>query len=229
MMKRTNRAAVLLIAALMLILAVMPEAASAASLRQGSGGEQVKALQSRLKRWGYYNGGIDGVFGAETAQAVKYFQKKNGLAADGIVGEETARALGISLSGGSSSSTSSGSSSSSGEKDAYLLARLVHGEARGEPYKGKVAVAAVVLNRVKSSEFPNSISGVIYQRGAFSAVDDGQINLTPDEESIKAARDAMNGWDPTGGCLYYYNPKKTSNQWMLSHEVLLDIGDHAFF
>ena len=111
----------------------------------------------------------------------------------------------------------------------YLLARLVYGEARGEPYKGQVAVAAVVLNRVKSSQFPNSVSGVIYQSGAFSVVNDGQINLTPDETAIKAARDAMNGYDPTNGCLYYYNPAKTTNQWMLSKPVLLVIGNHSFF
>ena len=208
----------------------VPEMADAAMLRQGSSGEQVKTLQSKLKRWGYYNGNVDGIFGSGTAQAVKYFQKKNGLTADGIVGEATARALGLSLTGSSGGGSSgSGGSSNSGDKDLYLLAKLVHGEARGEPYKGKVAVAAVVLNRVKSSSFPNSISGVIYQKGAFSAVSDGQINLSPDNESIKAARDAMNGWDPTGGCLYYYNPKKTSNKWMLSHDVVLTIGEHAFF
>jgi len=136
----------------------------------------------------------------------------------------------MSLGGSSGSSGSSGGSSgSSSNKNLYLLAQLVHGEARGEPYKGMVAVAAVVLNRVESSSFPNSISGVIYQRGAFSVVDDGQINLAPNEQSIKAARDAMNGWDPTGGCLYYYAPSKTTNKWMLSHKVKVRIGDHAFF
>ena len=206
-MRGLNRSIVALLALLLILCIAVPEMADAAALRQGSSGEQVKTLQSKLKRWGYYNGNVDG-----------------------IVGEATARALGMSLTGSSGGgSSSSGGSSNSGDKDLYLLAKLVHGESRGEPYKGKVAVAAVVLNRVKSSSFPNSISGVIYQKGAFSAVSDGQINLSPDNESIKAARDAMNGWDPTGGCLYYYNPKKTSNKWMLSHDVVLTIGEHAFF
>lgn len=198
----------------------------AATLRVGSSGEDVKTLQTKLKRWGYYTGSIDGVFGAGTKKAVIAFQKKNGLTPDGIVGAATLKALGMSASGGSSSSSSSGTNT---DGNLYLLARLVYGEARGEPYKGQVAVAAVVLNRVKSSQFPNSVSGVIYQSGAFSVVNDGQINLTPDETAIKAARDAMNGYDPTNGCLYYYNPAKTTNQWMLSKPVLLVIGNHSFF
>lgn len=229
-MRGLNRGMTALLALLLILCVAVPEMADAAMLRQGSSGEQVRALQSKLKRWGYYNGNVDGIFGGGTAQAVRYFQRKNGLAADGIVGEATARALGLSLTGGDGGEpSSSGGSGGSYDKELYLLARLVHGEARGEPYKGKVAVAAVALNRVKSSSFPNSISGVIYQKGAFSAVSDGQINLSPDNEAIRAARDAMNGWDPTGGCLYYYNPKKTSNKWMLSHEVVLSIGEHVFF
>ncbi|MBQ3201803.1 MAG: spore cortex-lytic enzyme, partial [Clostridia bacterium] len=193
----------------------------------GSRGEDVKKLQTKLKRWGYYDGSVDGIFGSGTEKAVKYFQRKNGLTADGIVGSATAKALGLILSGSGGSSSSGGSSNASG--NLYLLARLVYGEARGEPYKGQVAVAAVVLNRMESSKFPNSMSGVIYQSGAFSVVDDGQINLSPDETAIKAARDAMNGWDPTNGCLYYYNPKKTTNKWMLSKPILMTIGNHAFF
>lgn len=155
----------------------------AATLRVGSSGEDVKTLQTKLKRWGYYTGSIDGVFGAGTKKAVIAFQKKNGLTPDGIVGAATLKALGMSASGGSGSSSSSGTNT---DGNLYLLARLVYGEARGEPYKGQVAVAAVVLNRVKSSQFPNSVSGVIYQSGAFSVVNDGQINLTPDETAIKA-------------------------------------------
>ena len=207
-----------------LISAMLPAAVLAENLRYGSRGDKVKELQQKLKRWGYYTGSIDGIFGSGTQAAVKKFQKKNGLTADGIVGPKTAAALGMNLT--SSSSSSGSSSSSSG--DLYLLARLVHGEARGEPYKGKVAVAAVVLNRVKSSSFPNTIAGVIYQRGAFDAVSDGQINMQPDNESIRAARDAMNGWDPSNGCLYYYNPKTATSRWMLSRPVLLRIGQHAF-
>lgn len=207
-----------------LISAMLPAAVLAENLRYGSRGDKVKELQQKLKRWGYYTGSIDGIFGSGTQAAVKKFQKKNGLTADGIVGPKTAAALGMNLT--SSSSSSGSSSSSSG--DLYLLARLVHGEARGEPYKGKVAVAAVVLNRVKSSSFPNTIAGVIYQKGAFDAVSDGQINMQPDNESIRAARDAMNGWDPSNGCLYYYNPKTATSRWMLSRPVLLRIGQHAF-
>lgn len=223
-MIKFRRTIAVLMVLVILISAMLPAAVLAENLRYGSRGDKVKELQQKLKRWGYYTGSIDGIFGSGTQAAVKKFQKKNGLTADGIVGPKTAAALGMNLT--SSSSSSGSSSSSSG--DLYLLARLVHGEARGEPYKGKVAVAAVVLNRVKSSSFPNTIAGVIYQRGAFDAVSDGQINMQPDNESIRAARDAMNGWDPSNGCLYYYNPKTATSRWMLSRPVLLRIGQHAF-
>ena len=222
-MIKFRRTIAVLMVLVILISAMLPAAVLAENLRYGSRGDKVKELQQKLKRWGYYTGSIDGIFGSGTQAAVKNFQKKNGLTADGIVGPKTAAALGMNLT--SSSSSSGSSSSSSG--DLYLLARLVHGEARGEPYKGKVAVAAVVLNRVKSSSFPNTIAGVIYQRGAFDAVSDGQINMQPDNESIRAARDAMNGWDPSNGCLYYYNPKTATSRWMLSRPVLLRIGQHA--
>ena len=223
-MIKFRRTIAVLMVLVILISAMLPAAVLAENLRYGSRGDKVKELQQKLKRWGYYTGSIDGIFGSGTQAAVKNFQKKNGLTADGIVGPKTAAALGMNLT--SSSSSSGSSSSSSG--DLYLLARLVHGEARGEPYKGKVAVAAVVLNRVKSSSFPNTIAGVIYQKGAFDAVSDGQINMQPDDESIRAARDAMNGWDPSNGCLYYYNPKTATSRWMLSRPVLLRIGQHAF-
>ena len=223
-MIKFRRTIAVLMVLVILISAMLPAAVLAENLRYGSRGDKVKELQQKLKRWGYYTGSIDGIFGSGTQAAVKNFQKKNGLTADGIVGPKTAAALGMNLM--SSSSSSGSSSSSSG--DLYLLARLVHGEARGEPYKGKVAVAAVVLNRVKSSSFPNTIAGVIYQKGAFDAVSDGQINMQPDNESIRAARDAMNGWDPSNGCLYYYNPKTATSRWMLSRPVLLRIGQHAF-
>ena len=209
--------AALLAAAVLLVCA----ASFAEALRRGSRGTAVTELQTRLKRWGYYTGAVDGVFGAKTESAVKAFQRRNGLTPDGVVGERTAAAIGIRL-------PSSGSGASGAGGDLYLLARLVHGEARGEPYRGKVAVAAVVLNRVKSPSFPNTLAGVIYQSGAFDAVSDGQINLAPDSESINAARDALNGWDPTYGCLYYYNPRTATSRWMLSRPVLLRIGNHAF-
>ena len=223
-MGKTNVKAWLRLALIFMLCLSISGAAMAATLRVGSSGEEVKTLQTKLKRWGYYTGSIDGVFGSGTKKAVIAFQKKNGLTPDGIVGPATLKALGMQSSSGSSASSGSNTNG-----NLYLLARLVYGEARGEPYKGQVAVAAVVLNRVKSSKFPNSVSGVIYQSGAFSVVSDGQINLTPDETAIKAARDAMNGYDPPNGCLYYYTPAKTTNKGMLSKPVLLRIGNHAFF
>ena len=193
-------------------------------LKQGSTGSSVRTLQTKLKSWGYYTGSVDGIYGSQTVKAVKYFQSKNGLAVDGIVGAKTAAALGMTLSG-SSSGSSSGSYSSS---DEYLLAKCVYAEARGEPYVGQVAVAAVVLNRVRSASFPNTIAGVIYQPWAFTCVNDGQINLSPDNNAIKAAKDALNGWDPTNGCLYYYNPATATSSWIWSRPVMLSIGKHNF-
>jgi len=198
-----------------------PAPVAAANIVKGDTVANVKKVQTRLKELGYYKLGVDGIFGSGTRTAVRKFQKDYGLTVDGIVGANTERALGITLSGGSSG----GSLSSS---DAYLLAKCVYAEARGEPYTGQVAVAAVVLNRVRSSKFPNSVSGVIYQPYAFTCVADGQINLSPNQSAINAARDAMNGWDPTYGCLYYYNPAKTSNKWIWSRPVMLTIGQHRF-
>ena len=191
--------------------------------QRGSSGEMVKTIQTKLKNWGYYTGSIDGIYGSKTVEAVKYFQRVNGLSVDGIVGSKTAAALGITLS--SNSSSNSGNYSTS---DLYLLAKVVYAEARGEPYEGKVAVAAVVLNRVRSANFPNTISGVVYQPYAFTAVSDGQINLTPDSEAMRAAQDAMNGWDPSYGCLYYYNPKVATSAWIYSRKVVTVIGNHRF-
>ena len=150
---------------------------------------------------------------------MKYFQRKNGLSVDGIVGPKTAAALGMTLSG-------SQSSQSSGDLD--LLAKIVYAEARGEPYSGQVAIAAVVLNRVESPSFPNTIAGVIYQPYAFTAVDDGQINLKPNSTAYKAAQDALNGWDPTYGCLYYYNPATATSSWIWSRQTVVTIGNHVF-
>lgn len=224
MRRRPNRMepALQLIAALMtFVLFFSFVRADAAVVAWGDKGDQVTLIQQKLKQYGYFSGTVDGVFGKQTYDAVVWFQRKNGLKVDGAVGESTAAALGITLTG-------SVSAASYNESETYLLGRLVHGEARGEPYVGKVAVAAVVLNRVKSPSFPNTISGVIYQSGAFDAVSDGQINLTPDEDSLRAARDALNGWDPTGGCLYYYNPATATNGWIWSRTVQLSIGKHNF-
>ncbi len=207
----------------------------AAVLKQGARGDEVKEVQRRLKNWGYYNGSVDGIYGPATISAVKYFQKKNGLTADGICGKATYAALGMndSVRVLENGSTDSGSSSSGGNSDytssdLYLLAKCIYGEARGESYTGQVAVGAVVLNRVKSSQFPNTISGVIYQKGAFTAVSDGQINLTPNQTAINAAQDAMNGWDPTYGCLYYYNPATATSSWIFSRQTVTTIGKHVF-
>lgn len=212
--------------ALLLALMTVMVSAAPAVLKLGSAGSQVRALQSRLIQWGYLDGSADGVFGSRTEAAVRYFQRRNGLTADGVVGPATAAALGITLSG--SASVTGGISSGISNSDLDLLARVVHGEARGESYTGKVAVAAVVLNRVDSASFPNTIAGVIYQRNAFTAVSDGQINLTPDEEAYRAARDALNGWDPTGGALYYYNPAIATSSWIFSRKVVTTIGKHRF-
>lgn len=179
-------------------------------------------MQQKLKQYGYFDAEIDGVFGKATYDAVIWFQRKNGLTPDGAVGSATAAALGVTLTGGTLSVALYQ------ESELSLLARLVNGEARGEPYIGQVAVAAVVLNRVKSPAFPNTISGVIFQAGAFDAVWDGQFDLTPTANAARAARDAMNGWDPTGGCIYYYNPETATNSWIWTRQVQLAIGRHAF-
>lgn len=196
--------------------------------KYGSRGQEVRTIQTKLKRWGYYTGSVDGIYGSGTLAAVKRFQKKNGLAVDGIAGKKTLEAMGIFSSSSSSSSGGSSSSGSTNSNDLNLLSRVVYGEARGEPYAGQVAVAAVVLNRVKSSSFPNSISGVVYQSGAFDAVKDGQVNMTPNDTAKKAAQDALNGWDPSYGAIYYFNPNTATNKWIWSRPLTVTIGKHRF-
>ena len=199
-------------------------ARAAVVLEVGSSGTNVVKVQKKLIQFGYLDGSADGRYGEKTRDAVKWFQRRNGLSVDGRVGPATAAALGVTLS---SSSSSSGSSTVSA--DQYLLARLVYAEARGESYKGKVAVAAVALNRVRSSSFPNTISGVIYQSNAFESVSNGSINKKPDSDCLRAAREAMNGWDPTGGCLYFYNAAQVSTgSWIKSRVVKTVIGNHSF-
>jgi N-acetylmuramoyl-L-alanine amidase len=194
--------------------------ASAVS-KNGSRGEEVKKIQTKLKNWGYYSGSVDGVYGWQTENAVKSFQRKNGLKVDGIAGTQTLNAMGIA-----NSDSSSGGNAN--DANIELLARVINGEARGEPYEGQVAVGAVVLNRVQHPSFPNSIAGVVYQKGAFTAVDDGQINAEMYASSHRAARDALNGWDPTNGAIYYYNPKTATNKWIRTREVICTIGRHVF-
>lgn len=203
-----------------------------AVLRQGATGGEVKEVQRRLKEWGYYKGAVDGIYGKATVEAVKQFQKKNGLTADGIAGIETYKALGMNDSvkvlENDKKNSNSSSNSNYTSSDLYLLAKCIYAEARGESYTGQVAVGAVILNRVASSSFPNTISGVIYQKGAFTAVSDGQINLTPDKTALNAASDAMNGWDPTYGCLYYYNPAVATSSWIFGKQTVTTIGKHVF-
>lgn len=186
--------------------------------KYGSRGAEVKEIQTRLKKWGFYNGKVDGIYGTATKNAVIKFQKKYGLTADGIAGKKTLAKMGIS-------STSSSSSSNS---NINLLARLISAEARGEPYTGQVAVGAVVLNRVEHPSFPDSISKVIYQKGAFSCINDGQFDKPVADSAYKAARDAINGWDPSGGAIYYFNPKTATSKWIWSRPVITTIGRHRF-
>ncbi len=216
-----------LILALAVIFAVnifiiaLAQRASAELYKKGSGGSVVSEIQTRLKNWGYYNGDVDGVYGSQTEKAVRWFQQKNGLNVDGQVGDQTLAALGMSVSG-----ESSGGSGGSGSLD--LLARLISAEARGEPYEGQVAVGAVVLNRVGHPSFPNSVAEVIYQPGAFSCLDDGQFDEPVAESAYRAAQDAVNGWDPSYGAIYYFNPSTATSKWIWSRPLIVNIGKHRF-
>lgn len=219
---RTIRLAGLTLVLLCLVLSFLP--ARAVVYRQGSQGSAVRTIQTKLKRWGYYTGSVDGVYGRKTVEAVKYFQRQNGLPADGVCGEKTLAALGMTASGGSDSSASA-----SRDDDFALLCRMISAEARGEPYTGQVAVGAVILNRVKHPAFPNTVAGVLFQPGAFSPVSDGQFYAVAITDSARrAAQDALNGWDPTGGAIYFYNPAKSTSQWIFSRPVVLTIGEHVF-
>ena len=226
MMKKINKKIILIVLLFLFTIAgivtffAIDNSVEALS-KYGSRGEEVTQIQTKLKRWGYYNGNIDGIYGTQTVNAVKYFQRKNGLTQDGIAGPATLKAMGIT-------SSSSSSSNATNSSNVNLLSRLIYAESRGEPYSGQVAVGAVVLNRVKSSSFPNSISGVVYQSGAFDAVSDGQINLTPDSTAKKAAQDALNGWDPSYGAIYYFNPSTATNKWIWSRPMTITIGKHRF-
>lgn len=201
------------------------QTAAASNIEAGSvyaATADIKEVQKRLKKWGYYTGAVDGINGPQTIAAVKKFQKKYGLTQDGVVGPLTAKKMGITLSSKASSSSTYNSN------DRYLLAKVVYAEARGEVYTGQVAIAAVVLNRVKDSRFPNTIAGVIYQPWAFTAVNDGQINLEPNQKAYQAADDALNGWDPTYGSVYYYNPATATSKWIYTTKKVTQIGKHVF-
>lgn len=223
-----KRKSVIISAAICLVAAIIAAfsgltVARAANIVKGDTTANIKAVQTRLATLGYYTYKVDGIWGSRTKKAVKKFQRDYGLTADGIVGARTEKALKITLTGKSSRPKNNVSSA-----NLDLLAKCVYAEARGEPYTGQVAIAAVVLNRVKSSSFPNTVSGVIYQKNAFTCVSDGQINLTPNASAYSAAKDALNGWDPTNGCLYYYNPATATSKWIWSLKVELKIGKHSF-
>ncbi len=196
-------------------------AAEAASYRQGSSGEEVKAIQTKLKQWGYYGGKVDGIYGEKTKAAVISFQKKNGLETDGIAGSATLKAMGIS-SGGKNGA------GGADDNNLALLAKIISAEARGEPFNGQVAVGAVIMNRVEHPSFPNTIYGVIYQPGAFSCLQDGQADQPVAESAYRAAREALNGSDPSGGAIYYFNPATATSAWIWSRPLLTVIGKHRF-
>lgn len=188
----------------------------------GSTGETVRLIQTKLKRWGFFDGEIDGIYGIQTFNAVKSFQEYNDLVPDGIAGSKTLEAMGIFLDMGV------GGQGKYSERDVKILASAIYGEGRGEPYEGQVAIGGVILNRVENPKFPNTIPGVVYQRGAFDAVADGQINLEPNSIAYSAARDAISGWDPSDGALYYWNPVTATSQWIKTVPITKTIGRHVF-
>lgn len=214
-----------LIAAGTLLAALIP-AAEAVTYKKGSSGAMVTQIQTKLKNWGYYTGTVDGAYGSGTERAVRAFQQKNGLTVDGKAGDQTLAAMG--LSAGSGNSGNSGGSGGASGSQVDLLARLISAEARGEPYSGQVAVGAVVLNRIKHPSFPNTLSGVIYQSGAFTCITDGQFNQPVAESAYRAARDALNGVDPSGGAIYYFNPSTATSSWIWSRPLITVIGKHRF-
>lgn len=216
-----KRSLIILLAVLILLNSVIilgVQGAFSVSYRRGSSGDTVKQIQKKLANLGYYTGSIDGIYGSKTEAAVRAYQRDYGLTVDGIAGTNTLASLGISQS----------SSSSSKDADVSLLARLISAEARGEPYIGQVAVGAVVLNRMKHPSFPASLSGVIYQPGAFSCLNDGQFWQPVADSAYKAARDALNGWDPSGGAIYYFNPATATSKWIWSRPLIVTIGKHRF-
>ena len=198
------------------IVQLAPDA-DAVAYRQGSTGSVVRQIQTKLKNQAFYFGNIDGIYGRQTTTAVRNYQIRYGLKVDGICGNQTLSALGISAG-----------ASSSGSSNVNLLARIISAESRGEPYTGQVAVGAVILNRIKHPSFPNTMAGVIYQPGAFTAVTDGQFDKPVSESAYRAARDAINGWDPSGGAIYYFNPAKATSKWIWSRPLIVVIGTHRF-
>lgn len=231
MQKRSKRLRLVLavLLSVSMVLVALAPAVEAASYKKGSSGAMVTQIQTKLKNWGYYTGTVDGVYGSGTERAVRAFQQKNGLTVDGKAGDQTLAAMGLSAgSGNSGNSGNSGGSGGASGSQVDLLARLISAEARGEPYSGQVAVGAVVLNRIKHPSFPNTLSGVIYQSGAFTCITDGQFNQPVAESAYRAARDALNGVDPSGGAIYYFNPSTATSSWIWSRPLITVIGKHRF-
>jgi N-acetylmuramoyl-L-alanine amidase len=220
-MLRKRNSLALLLAAVLLTLTVLVPSARGAAYRQGSSGSVVTTIQAKLRRWGYYSGSVDGIYGSKTVKAVRQFQAKNGLTVDGVAGSATLVAMGINVSDSSATTTHSSG-------DVALLAKVISAEARGEPYAGQVAVGAVILNRIRHPSFPGSVAGVVYEPGAFSCMNDGQINQPVADSAYRAARDAMNGSDPSGGAIYYFNPSTATSSWIWSRPLITVIGKHRF-
>ena len=200
-----------------ILLISLSQQTQAIAYKQGSSGSTMTKIQQTLKAAGYYTYTVDGIYGSRTTAAVKKYQRANGLTVDGICGAQTLAAMGIQIP-----------DASADRNNRALLARLISAEARGEPYVGQVAVGAVVLNRVKHPSFPNTIPGVIYQSGAFSCIADGQFDQPVAASAYRAADDALNGWDPTGGAIYYFNPSTATSAWIWSRPLILTIGKHRF-
>lgn len=226
--KRIMVLVVILTAVLGIFIYAQGLSAQTRTLYWGSNGSEVIKVQNKLKSWGYYAGPADGNYGAATAQAVKKFQAKNGLASDGVVGARTWAALGFTPAAANQAAAYQPSRGISARDDVMLLARVVNGEAESEPFLGKVAVAAVILNRVQSDKFPNTLAGVIYQKHAFESITNGVANRQPSQDSIKAAQDAINGWDPTQSALFFWNPSKPVSKWIWSRPIITQIGAHVF-
>lgn len=228
MQKRSKRLCLVLavLLSVSMVLVALAPAVEAASYKKGSSGAVVTQIQTKLKSWGYYTGTVDGIYGSGTERAVRAFQQKNGLTVDGKAGDQTLAAMGLSAGGGNSSNSGGSGGASSSQVD--LLARLISAEARGEPYSGQVAVGAVVLNRIKHPSFPNTLPGVIYQSGAFTCITDGQFNQPVAESAYRAARAALNGVDPSGGAIYYFNPSTATSSWIWSRPLITVIGKHRF-
>lgn len=230
-MKRQKKRLCALLCTILLLntlVLAFAQSALAVSYRQGDSGSAVTTIQTKLKRWGYFDGPVDGIYGSKTSKAVRSFQRKNGLTADGVAGPATLKALGMEQTGQNSGSSQTGSSGGNASGDVALLAKVISAEARGEPYDGQVAVGAVILNRIAHPSFPNTLAGVVYEPGAFTCMVDGQIDQPIASSAYQAARDALNGADPSGGAIYYFNPVTATSAWIWSRPLLTVIGKHRF-